>query len=134
MPRFSRLVILPVLLLAHSVFFGVTPSDDAPFVTITLDVEHPDRSAPYPKHSQIDEIVRFIATIKGINHHVQEIHFDSATKVEVTTGRRPYWDGVLPGALPDRGDKLQIQKTDGKWRVLAKSKWTFDGHMTSIEK
>jgi hypothetical protein len=134
MPRFSRLVILAILLLAHGIVFASTSSDDAPFVTITLDVEHPDRSAPYPNQSQINEVVRFIAAIKGINHHVQEIHFDSTTNVEVTTGRRSYWDGVLPGAHPDRGDKLRIQKTDGKWRVLAKSKWTFDGHMTSIQK
>jgi hypothetical protein len=128
MLRRTCFILVALALVAPRTYSSSREDDDAPFVTITVDVEHSERSAPYPNHSKVAQIVRFIATIEGINHHVQEIHLNSATDVEVTTGRRSYWDSVRP----DKGDKLHIQKRDGKWRVVAKSKWTFDGHMTSV--
>lgn len=100
-------------------------SDSEPLVTYTIDFTHPDRSAPYPAQHEIRQIRRFVATVPGICHHIQEVHLQSAFDAEVRTGRRrPSWDDPHP----DHGDKLYLHKRDGGWRIIRRTKWSYEGN------
>jgi hypothetical protein len=63
--------------------------------------------------AQVDEIVQFIRTVRGIDHHVQEVDATSPAQVIVHTGR--YRDGG--------GDLLYIRKQNGHWSIVKRAKW-----------
>jgi hypothetical protein len=111
-----------VLAIASPNVSGAT--GERPFVTYTVDLNHPERSAPYPGDAELSQIARLVRSVPGIYHRIQEIHLGSARDAEVRTGRRASWNDPRP----DHGDKLYLQKRDGKWRVIRKTKWSYEGN------
>ena len=97
---------------------------DPPIIIYTADLNHPERSAPYPGKREIRKIQRFVASVPGICHRIQEIHLESASNAEVRTGRRP---PSFDDPHPDHGDKLYLHKRDGVWHIVRKTKWHYEG-------
>lgn len=72
--------------------------------------------------------VRFARSIRGIDHHVQEIAVKSTTEVEVKTGR------ISPDDWEkDRnGDSALLRKVDGHWTVIEQSSWSYPAEKDPI--
>lgn len=68
-----------------------------------------------------DEIVRFVKTVHGIDHRVQEIEVKSHYQVEVRTGRL----NPLEFKKERHGDRLMLRKSDGQWTVVERSSWSY---------
>jgi hypothetical protein len=115
--RFLAFLLLPVS--AHGLA-------DKPVVYYTADLDHPELSAPYPGYREIREITRFVASLPGVCHHIQEIDLQSAWDAEVKTGRRP--PSALGDSHADHGDKLYLHKQDRTWRLVRKIKWRYEGN------
>ena len=93
-------------------FFSPAFAGQPPVVTypVTYPVNY-DRH--YLTQREADGLVGFINTIPDINHRVLLISVDLPRDIEVHTGPR----------LGDpRGDTLRIQKRDGRWALIQRSK------------
>jgi hypothetical protein len=104
--------VVAVLLLA-SVICSPAQSKDRPIIMYLVD-EKTGRQSGGLTDAQVDDIVRFIKTVRGIDHHVQEINATSPPEVVVHTGR--YRNGS--------GDLLHIQEHNGHWSIIKRAKWT----------
>jgi hypothetical protein len=91
-------------------------SEDRPAVLRVINMGTGEESGALTD-AQVDEIVRFVKTIPGINHHVNELDGTSPPQVVVHTG------SYLSGR--GHGDLLRIEKRNGRWSLLSKSKWKF---------
>jgi len=68
-----------------------------------------------------DEIIRFVKTVGGIDHRVQEIEVKSHDQVEVKTGPHNPLD-----FKKDRyGDTLLLRKNGGQWTLVKQSRWSY---------
>ena len=63
--------------------------------------------------AQVDEIIRFIRTVRHINHSVQEI--DAATSPPDVI--------IHTGSQSRSGDLVYLRKKEGHWSVTKKAKW-----------
>jgi hypothetical protein len=74
----------------------------------------------FPNKVEQDEIIRFVESIRGIDHRVQEIAVKSRSEVRVDTGRLSPLDWEK-----DRyGDTVRLQRVDGRWTVSERSTWS----------
>lgn len=103
--------VIAVLLFA-SVVCPATPSKGRPIVMYLVD-EKTGRQTGGLSDAQVDDIVQFIKTVRGIDHYVQEVDATSPPNVVVHTGR--YRDG--------NGDLLYIRKHNGHWSIIKRAKW-----------
>ena len=110
MPR-----VFAILLLVSLPFFSAQ-SEDRPSVVRIVDAKS-GRETGRLSDAQVDEIVRFVKTLPGIDHRVQEVDGTSPPQVVVHTG----------ASRGGRGDLLRIEKRHGRWIVLSKAKWRLDG-------
>ena len=93
-------------------FFSLAFAGQPPVVTypVTYPVNY---NGHYLTQREADGLVGFINTIPGINHRVVLIGVHLPRDIEVHTGPR----------LGDpRGDTLCVQKRDGRWALIQKSK------------
>ena len=67
-----------------------------------------------------DEIVRFVKTVHGIDHRVQEIEVKSHDQVDVKTGP----PNPLESKKDRHGDRLLLRKQDAQWTVVERSSWS----------
>ena len=67
-----------------------------------------------------DEIVRFVKTVRGVDHRVQEIQVKSHSEVEVKTGAI----NPLEFKKERHGDRLLLRKSDAQWTVVERSSWS----------
>jgi hypothetical protein len=104
-----------VVLLASLPFFGAR-SEDRPAVTRIIDMKT-GRESGKLSDAQVDEIVRFVKTIPGVDHRVQELDGTSPPQVVVHTGSYRAGRG--------HGDLLRIEKRHGHWILVSKAKWKF---------
>ena len=91
-------------------------SEDRPGVVRTVD-ERTGRESGKLSDAQVDEIVRFVKTIRGVDHRVQQVDGTEPHQVLVHTGSYRAGRG--------HGDLLRIEKQHGHWILVSKSKWKF---------
>jgi hypothetical protein len=81
---------------------------------VSYPVTYPlDYRGRYLTQRDADEVVRFVKTLPGVDHHVVLISVKSPTNVDVHTG---------PGFRTSRGNTLYLLKQHGAWAVVQKSK------------
>lgn len=89
-------------------------------------ISYPDLRLDDSSNSQLltqkeeDEIVRFVKTVHGIDHRVQEIEVKSHYEVEVKTGAI----NPLDFKKDRHGDRLLLRKSDTQWTVVERSSWS----------
>ena len=82
------------IVLIGSLPFLTAQSEDRPGVTRTIDLTT-GRETGKVSEAEVDQIVRFVKTIRGINHHVEEVDGTSPPQVLVHTGSRRALHGGL---------------------------------------
>jgi hypothetical protein len=105
--------IFAILLVASLPSCSAT-SEDRPIVMRIVDAKT-GRESGALSDAQVDEIVRFVRTLPGIDLRVLEVDGTSPPQVEVRTG----WIRAGRG----HGDWLRIEKRDGHWILLSKDDW-----------
>jgi hypothetical protein len=94
------------------VFFSLASAEQPPVVTYPVTYPVGYNGHCLTQH-EADGLVGFIVTIPGINHRVLMISVHLPGDIEVHTGPR----------LGDpRGDTLRVQKRDGRWALIQRSK------------
>jgi hypothetical protein len=89
-------------------------------------ISYPDLRSDDFSNSQLltqkeeDEIVRFVKTVHGIDHRVQEIEVKSHYEVEVKTGAI----NPLDFEKDREGNRLLLRKGDTQWTVVERSSWS----------
>ncbi len=80
----------------------------------TYSVNYPfEYRGPFLSSEETSEIVQFVQTIDGIDHHVLRISVESRGQLEVQTG---------PKAGNPNGNVIHLRRGDGKWTVVDISK------------
>jgi hypothetical protein len=74
----------------------------------------------FPNGNEQDDIIRFVQSIRGIDHRVQEITVKSRDDVEVKTGRL----SPLDWTKERHGDTIRLRKVAGRWTVTGQSTWS----------
>jgi hypothetical protein len=109
---FRRMFRVVAVLLVTSVILSTAQAKDRPIIVYLID-QKTGRQTGALSDAQIDDIVQFIKTIRGINHNVLEVDVTSPPDVVVHTGR--YRNGS--------GDLVCIRKQSGHWSVANRAKW-----------
>jgi hypothetical protein len=100
------------ILLVDSVLCVSVRAGDRPVVFYKVDMRTGRLSGGLTA-AQVDEVVRFVKTLRGVDHRVVEVDGTSPPQMEVHTG----------ASLVGHGDLLRIEKRRGRWLVLSKAKW-----------
>jgi hypothetical protein len=103
--------VFAILLLVIASGFNAN-SQNRPIVMRIVDAKT-GRESGVISDAQVDEIVRYVRTLRAVDHRVQEVDGASPPEVLVHTGASRF----------SHGDLLHIERRRGTWVLVSKSKW-----------
>lgn len=109
--------IIPLLLICSACSKKDSPTISYP----ELRVDDDSSNSQFLTQQEEDEIIRFVKTVRGIDHRVQEIEVKSHDQVEVKTGPL----NPLEFKKDRHGDSLLLRKNGGQWTLVERSSWSF---------
>jgi hypothetical protein len=103
---------LVAILLIASLVLITAYAEDRPIVMQQVDLKTGRLSGGLGA-AQVEEICRFVKTLRGVDRRVQEVDGTSPPEVIVHTG----------ASRVGSGDLLRIEKRHGHWILLSRATW-----------